>query len=73
MFLVYLKDIHLFQSENIKSVNYVGDTKLIIEKKIFEIVVEKANRSLLALREWFLINKLMMNESKTKFVFSYQK
>ena len=65
LFLIYIYDMKNI-SDDTKSIVYAADTNLIITGNTTEEAVNKANIILSKYANYFNMNKLSLNESKTK-------
>ena len=67
LFLIYLYDMkHI--SRISKSVVYADDTTLVVRGKTVSEAIQKANIILKQYYNYFALNKLTLNESKTKYM-----
>ena len=66
LFLTYINDIASAAPCNI--INYADDTNLIIKASTYETLLERSNECVPDVADWFMRNRLVLNESKTKLV-----
>ena len=67
LFLIYLYDMK-YISQISKSVVYADDTTLVVRGKTVSEAIQKANIILKQYYNYFALNKLTLNESKTKYM-----
>ena len=73
LFLIYIYDMKNI-SEEVKSIVYADDTNLVVSGKSVEEAANKANIILNKFIDYFNMNKLSLNETKTKYmIFTRQK
>ena len=68
LFLLYVNDLH-HASKVLNLIMFVDDTNLFISHSDINILIEKMNKKLTNVSNWFNANKLSLNVKKTKLSF----
>ena len=68
LFLIYINDIHNC-SQNLNFVLFADDTNIYQSNESIQALFANCNNELIKLSNWFKLNKLSLNASKTKYVF----
>ena len=63
-FIMYINDIREYT--NMEVINFADDTTFILSHENREILIENANKNIMAMAEWFDQNGLTINPGKTK-------
>ena len=66
LFILYINDL-CFVSQFLKPIMFADDTNLFCSNKEIKPLFLKANLELGKISEWFRVNKLSLNEDKTRF------
>lgn len=75
LFLVFINDLPAylqnsckFSKKDINSILFADDTSILIQSKPYEQLQNKAQETLIKLMEWFLENRLIINDDKTNYM-----
>ena len=66
LFLIYINDLSLV-SKFLSPIMFADDTNLFYSHNHIKILFKNANDELEKISQWFKVNKLSLNEGKTKF------
>lgn len=69
LFIIYINDVvHALSDETASLINYADDTNLLIGAETFPDLITKTDISLNNMNDWFLVNRLILNKSKTNYI-----
>lgn len=66
LFLIYVNDLH--RSTSMEIIQYADDTTIVCSQKEIDLLWKSAKNGLLSLSDWFSVNGLSLNVSKTQVI-----
>jgi len=68
LFIVYINDIPMSVKHVSKAILFADDTSVIVSDKDHDSFKQKTNLALTSLNQWFYINHLVLNNTKTNVI-----